>query len=109
VAPWVGSLLEDVEYQKGRECKRSWSGSRVGEGFPVAFGQLLDHARALAFLDKPDYSHFRHLFRTVFESRGFQHNAALDWSAVEVPALPGEIMTVLVMLWFNVLRCSDPQ
>jgi hypothetical protein len=56
---------------------------------------LLDHTRALAFLDKPDYSHFRHLFRAVFESQGFQSNAALDWSAVQVPALPCEIVIVL--------------
>jgi hypothetical protein len=90
-----------------RESKRSWSGSRLAEGFPAAFGQLLDHARALGFLDMPNYSLVRRLFRAFFESQGFQSNTALDWSAVEVPALPGEI--VLVMPWFNALKRSDPQ
>ena len=32
-----------------------WPGSRLGEGKPKDFGDLLDYARVLAFEDKPDY------------------------------------------------------
>jgi hypothetical protein len=62
----------------------------LAEGVPAEFGEFLDYARGLDFLRQPDYSRFRRLFRTIFESRGFQSNAALDWTVVQVPPLPRE-------------------
>jgi hypothetical protein len=53
-----------------RERKRTWTGARLGEGFPDAFGQLLDHSCALRFNENPDYP----LFQTLFDD--FSHETS---------------------------------
>jgi hypothetical protein len=74
-----------------QEYKQVWSGSNLTEGYPMEFGQFLDSARGLAFLDQPNYSRFRVLFHSLYETRGFGDDATLDWSGVETPAFSGEI------------------
>lgn len=54
-----------------REKKRAWTGSRLAEGHPPVFGQLLDYARGLKFNDPLDYGRFR----TQFE--GLQQASSL--------------------------------
>jgi hypothetical protein len=51
-----------------REKKRSWSGSRLAEGYPPVFGLLLDYARNLDFRECPDYTYLRTQFRHAHSS-----------------------------------------
>jgi hypothetical protein len=64
--PWQRSPSESstllARMAQVREKKRAWTGARLGEGFPDAFGQLLDHSRALGFDENPDYARFQTLF-----------------------------------------------
>ena len=57
------------------ENKRAWTGAQLGEGFPEAFSQLLDHSRALGFDENPDYARFRTLFDDFSSGISFSHDA----------------------------------
>jgi hypothetical protein len=41
----------------------SWNGARLGEGYPSAFGELLDYARHLGFDEPIDYDALPYRFR----------------------------------------------
>ena len=74
-----------------QEYKQVWSGSNLVDGHPVEFGQFLDSARGLGFLDQPNHSHLRALFHSLYETRGFGDDVIFDWSGVEVSPFSGEI------------------
>jgi hypothetical protein len=42
-----------------KEKKRRWSGSKLAEGHPPVFGQLLEYARGLTPEEPLDYNRFR--------------------------------------------------
>ncbi|KIM74543.1 hypothetical protein PILCRDRAFT_828099 [Piloderma croceum F 1598] len=64
--PWQRSSTESstllARMAQVREKKRAWTGSRLGEGYPDIFGQLLDYSRALVFDENPDYARFQAVF-----------------------------------------------
>ncbi|KAL6300721.1 kinase-like domain-containing protein [Sparassis latifolia] len=64
-----------------REQKKAWPGSRLAEGYPAEFGQLLDHARSLDFNEKPDYSRFQRMFKDLYQRSGFADDGVFDWSS----------------------------
>jgi len=43
----------------------SWNGARLADGYPSAFGELLDYARHLGFDEPIDYERFRADFETL--------------------------------------------
>ena len=46
----------------------SWNGTRIGEGYPLAFGSLLDYARKLDFDEPIDYKRFGTVFEKLRDS-----------------------------------------
>jgi hypothetical protein len=82
--PWQRASLESstilARMAQVREKKRSWTGARLGEGFPDAFGQLLDHARALEFDEKPDYARFHSHFDDLLHRSSIEHEVPTEQS-----------------------------
>lgn len=59
----------------------------------MEFASYLKYCKELRFEDKPDYTHLRHLFRTLFHSQGFTYDYVFDWNMLKFgnarqPALP---------------------
>jgi len=46
----------------------SWNGAQLGDGYPSAFGELLDYARHLGFDELIDYKRFRAVFENLRHS-----------------------------------------
>ncbi|KIM92407.1 hypothetical protein PILCRDRAFT_57595, partial [Piloderma croceum F 1598] len=73
--PWQRSpsesstLLARMAQVWERKC--AWTGAGLREGFPDAFGQLLDHSRALGLDENPDYACFQILFDDFSQGTSF--------------------------------------
>lgn len=60
-----------------RRIKSNCSGQFLSDGFPVEFGELLDHSRSLEFNQFPDYDRLRRVFGSMAEKKG---DGPLDWT-----------------------------
>lgn len=63
------------------------------KGYPVEFASYLRYCRDLRFEERPDYSHLRQLFRTLFHGQGFTYDYVFDWNMLKFgnarqPTLP---------------------
>lgn len=59
----------------------------------VEFASYLRYCRDLRFEERPDYSHLRQLFRTLFHGQGFTYDYVFDWNMLKFgnarqPTLP---------------------
>jgi len=63
---WYGRPYDEYEHMdRVWKIKQKWSVSKLAEGCPTVFGELLDHARSLQFSDRPAYSTFRQAFQSL--------------------------------------------
>ncbi|EQL00648.1 casein kinase I isoform delta [Ophiocordyceps sinensis CO18] len=80
--PWQGMKAandhERSELIKNR--KMSLSAEELCEGLPQEFTQYIEHARSLAFEERPKYAYLRRLFRRLFTAQGYQHDNVFDWT-----------------------------
>ena len=96
----------------------SWNGARLCEGYPSAFGELLDYARHLGFDEPIDYERFRTVFENlrhselevkikrnvnpgkIFMSAGREDalivNSTDPMIVKESPAAPGDLVLVQI-------------
>ncbi|KAF8155737.1 kinase-like domain-containing protein [Crassisporium funariophilum] len=51
-----------------REKMPRWNGARLSRGYPPVFGELVDYARGLDFIEAIDYERFRALFEQLASS-----------------------------------------
>lgn len=49
----------------------------------VEFASYLRYCRDLRFEERPDYSHLRQLFRTLFHGQGFTYDYVFDWNMLK--------------------------
>jgi hypothetical protein len=69
--PWhklCGAGTEVARMLQIRSKLLSWNGARLGEGYPSAFGELLDYARHQGFDEPIDYERFRADFENIRQS-----------------------------------------
>ncbi|KAK0199095.1 kinase-like protein [Armillaria mellea] len=74
----------DLSHQIVQNMKSSCSGKDLSDGFPVQFGDLLDHS--LDFNQLPDYGMFRRLFASL---AGEASNGPFDWTPCYPKLYPG--------------------
>ena len=50
------------------------------KGFPEEFKSYLRYCRGLEFEDKPDYEYLRRIFRSLYDSLGYENDFIYDWT-----------------------------
>lgn len=53
------------------------------QNHPIEFQLYLKYCRRLRFEERPDYSHLRQLFRTLFHRQGFTYDYVFDWNMLK--------------------------
>lgn len=46
---------------------------------PIEFVTYMQHVRALAFEERPDYDQLRQIFKDCFYQNGFEYDYNFDW------------------------------
>ncbi len=54
--------------------------SMLCKGLPQQFYQYFKYCRRLQFVDKPDYSYLKSLFKEVMHLKGHEYDYEYDWS-----------------------------
>jgi hypothetical protein len=72
--PWEICRNGTIKHRENRirKKKRTWTGARLCKGLPEEFGYFVDYARGLAYEQEPDYKHWKHKFRVLFDK--LQHS-----------------------------------
>ncbi|XP_071581923.1 uncharacterized protein [Temnothorax nylanderi] len=93
--PWQGlkAATKRQKYERISEKKMSTPVEELCKGYPVEFASYLRYCRDLRFEERPDYSHLRQLFRTLFHGQGFTYDYVFDWNMLKFgnarqPTLP---------------------
>ncbi|KAL0101483.1 hypothetical protein PUN28_018960 [Cardiocondyla obscurior] len=93
--PWQGlkAATKRQKYERISEKKMSTPVEELCKGYPMEFASYLRYCRDLRFEERPDYSHLRQLFRTLFHGQGFTYDYVFDWNMLKFgnarqPTLP---------------------
>ncbi|XP_014487025.1 PREDICTED: uncharacterized protein LOC106750909 isoform X1 [Dinoponera quadriceps] len=93
--PWQGlkAATKRQKYERISEKKMSTPIEELCKGYPLEFASYLRYCRDLRFEERPDYSHLRQLFRTLFHGQGFTYDYVFDWNMLKFgnarqPTLP---------------------
>ena len=80
--PWQGLLTKSKEekYRKIKEIKLNTSVDDLTRGFPVEFAEYMNYCRNLEFIQDPDYSYLRRLFKDLYNRCEFQNEHIFDWT-----------------------------
>lgn len=83
--PWQGlkAANKRQKYERISEKKLSTPIEVLCKDFPVEFPTYLTYCRRLDFIQRPDYSYLRKLFRTLFHSQGFTYDYVFDWNMLK--------------------------
>lgn len=83
--PWQGLKAKSRQEKYDKICakKSTTTVKSMCEGFPQEFAAYLNYCRFLAFENKPDYSHCRKLFRTLFLKQGYTLDYVFDWDLLD--------------------------
>lgn len=80
--PWSGlkgARTEKEKYEMIGKRKESIPPEELCAGMPSAFKFLLSYARALPFVERPDYERLLHIFRKAKEELEIKSDHALQW------------------------------
>lgn len=75
------------KYNKIKEKKSFTRVEEICAGFPEEFATYLKYCRALKFMDKPDYSYLRTLFKNLYKQLGFASDYQYCWCDEEARAI----------------------
>ena len=80
--PWMGinAMNRRQKFDRIRDAKVNISFEELCKGFPEEFVKYFYEVRKLKFMEKPDYSSYRKLFRNLFIRLGYTYDYAYDWS-----------------------------
>ena len=80
--PWHGLEVEPGDDKNAAimEQKKNIKTEELCGAAPPEFSTYIDYVRALGFLDKPDYSYLRTMFRGLFVRSGFEYDNVFDWT-----------------------------
>jgi len=83
--PWQGlkAATKRQKYERISEKKMSTPIEELCKGYPNEFPTYLNYCRQLRFEERPDYSHLRQLFRTLFHRQGFTYDYVFDWNMLK--------------------------
>ncbi|GLV32957.1 discs overgrown [Carabus blaptoides fortunei] len=83
--PWQGlkAATKRQKYERISEKKMSTPIEELCKGYPSEFPTYLNYCRQLRFEERPDYSHLRQLFRTLFHRQGFTYDYVFDWNMLK--------------------------
>ena len=94
--PWQGIYAADHESKMRRigEMKEGQALRDLLQESPPAFTVLFDHARSIAFEDKPDYNLLISAFEDTMKTNGWKLDGKFDWMVKGPDAsgtlIPGE-------------------
>ena len=79
--PWQGIYAPDVKAKMRRigEMKAGAAFQQFLSQSPPEFGAVIEHARSLAFEDKPDYNLIRELFMRRMQNERWENDGLFDW------------------------------
>lgn len=82
VLPWQNLKAKTIKekYEKIKEKKILTKLEDLCRGFPEAFIEYCSYCRKLKFIDKPDYSYLKTLFKTFFVNQGLDYDFQYDWT-----------------------------
>ncbi|OHT11789.1 Casein kinase I isoform delta-like protein [Tritrichomonas foetus] len=80
--PWMGLDIpsRNDKYNKILELKSSYTVDELCKGLPSEFVQFLFMVKRLGFTERPNYSRYRRLFRSLFIKSGFVYDSVYDWT-----------------------------
>ncbi|KAI8435935.1 hypothetical protein MSG28_004103 [Choristoneura fumiferana] len=83
--PWQGlkAATKRQKYERISEKKLSTPFDELCKNHPIEFQLYLKYCRRLRFEERPDYSHLRQLFRTLFHRQGFTYDYVFDWNMLK--------------------------
>lgn len=83
--PWQGlkAANKRQKYERISEKKLSTPIEVLCKDFPNEFPTYLTYCRRLDFIQRPDYSYLRKLFRTLFHNQGFTYDYVFDWNMLK--------------------------
>lgn len=83
--PWQGlkAKTKHKKYEKIRDTKMRTKIPSLCKGLPRAFAEYLGYVRGLAFVEDPDYTYMRGLFRTLFKEKQYEFDYKYDWDLLE--------------------------
>ncbi|EAY16270.1 CK1 family protein kinase [Trichomonas vaginalis G3] len=83
--PWMDEKSEDVnvKFAKVLKKKQSTKIEDLCKGLPIEFTRYFEMIKSLQFHQEPEYDQYRQMFRTLFDSEGFERDYIYDWSNVE--------------------------
>jgi casein kinase 1 len=81
--PWQGlkASTQKKRYQSIRNVKSGTPIDVLCKGFPIEFATYISYCRNLYFVDVPDYSYLRKLFRDLFVKLEYKWDYIYDWIA----------------------------
>ncbi|KAI5060028.1 hypothetical protein GOP47_0025056 [Adiantum capillus-veneris] len=87
--PWQGLKAKNkkLKYEKISEKKTSMSIEEICKSHPVELATYLHYCRSLRFVDKPNYTYARELFRELFNQQGYQFDYVFDWTLLKYSKL----------------------
>ena len=79
--PWQGVKIADKKqkYEMIRKKKSEMTLEELCSEIPSEFVTYMQHVRALAFEERPDYDSLRQIFKDLFYSNGFEYDYNYDW------------------------------
>lgn len=85
--PWQGIPAKGKKkYELISEKKVATPIDVLCQGIPQEFAVYLDEVRKLDFLQRPDYSAYRKMFRDLFIREGYVYDWNYDWTPLYKPA-----------------------
>lgn len=87
--PWQGlkAGTKKQKYDKISEKKMLTPIEVLCRSYPTEFATYFHYCRALKFVDKPDYSYLKRLFRDLFIREGYQFDYVFDWTVLKYPQM----------------------
>lgn len=79
--PWMGIKMENrkQKYEAISDRKMATPIDVICQDIPKEFAVFLSEVRKLDFQDRPDYSLYRDMFRTLFVREGYVYDYKYDW------------------------------
>ncbi len=82
--PWQGvKARRRQKYKLIGERKKEIGVKELCDGLPKEFQEYFEHIHALGDNDKPDYSHLRKRFTSLFKREGFEYDNVFDWTVLK--------------------------
>jgi serine/threonine protein kinase len=83
IAVWARTQKLRYEYTVGR--KMAVTLETLCNGYPKEFLAYFRYCRSLRFVDEPDYTKLRQLFKDLYDREGFDYDNVFDWTHLNVP------------------------